>query len=78
MMESTSRSRNSPKRKLDVMMKSRSRSSMNVDTQNDEPKNATNKINLSNSKKRQNQIIMNHLKAKEIEIFQNQIMMNLQ
>ena len=44
-MESTSRSRSSPKRQKDVVMKSRSRSPMNVDTKNAELKNATKKIN---------------------------------
>ena len=59
-------------------MKSRSRSSMNVDTQNTKLKNAKKKINLSNSKKRQNQVTMNLLKEKEIEIIQNKIMKNFQ
>ena len=42
-MESSSRSRSSPKRQKDEVIKSRSGSTMNVDTQN-----STNKINLSN------------------------------
>ena len=46
---------------------------MNVDTQNAKFKNATKKINLSNSKNRQNQVTMNLLKEKEIEIIQNKI-----
>ena len=49
--ESTSRSRISPKSQKDVVMKSRSRSPMNVDTKNAKLKNATKKINLSNIKK---------------------------
>ena len=49
-MDSRSRSRSSPKRQKDVVMKSRSRSPMNVDTQNSKPKNVTKKINLSNIK----------------------------
>ena len=49
-MDSRSRSRNSPKRQKDVVMKSRSRSPMNADTQNSKLKNATKKINLSNIK----------------------------
>ena len=49
-MDSRSRSRSSPKRQKDVVMKSRSRSPMNVDTQNSKLKNATKKINLSNIK----------------------------
>ena len=77
-MESRSRSRSSPKRPKDVVMKSRSRSPMILDIQNSKLKNATKKINLSNIKKEKNQTIMNPLKAKEIEIVQNQIMMNLQ
>ena len=76
-MESTCRSRSSPKRQKDVVMKSRSRSPMNMDTQNAKLKNATKKINLSNSKK-QNQVTMNLLKEKEIEIVQNKIMTNFQ
>ena len=77
-MESTSRSWSSPKRQKDVVMKSRSRSPMNVDTQNAKLKNATKKISLSNIKKWQNQVTMNPLKEKEIEIVQNQIMKNFQ
>ena len=77
-MESTSKSRSSPKKQKDVVMKSRSRSPMNVDTQNAKLKNATKKTNLSNSKKRQNQVTMNLLKEKEIEIVQNKIMKNFQ
>ena len=50
-MEPTSRSRSSPKRQKDVVMKSRSRSPMNVDTQNAKLKNATKNINLSILKK---------------------------
>ena len=50
-MESTCRSRSSPKRQKDVVIKSRSRSPMNMDTQNAKLKNATKKINLNNSKK---------------------------
>ena len=50
-MDSRSRSRSNPKRQKDVVMKSRSRSPMNVDTQNAKLKNAT-KNNLSNSKKK--------------------------
>ena len=49
-MESTSRSRSNPKRQKDVVMKSRSRSPMNVDIQNAKLKNATKKISLSNIK----------------------------
>ena len=49
-MDSRSRSRSSLKRQKDVVMKSRSRSPMNVDTQNSKLKNATKKINLSNIK----------------------------
>ena len=77
-MESRSRSRSNPKRQKDIVMKSWSRSPMNMDTQNVKLKNATKKINLSNIKKRQNQDTMNPLKEKEIEIVQNQIMKNLQ
>ena len=51
-MESTSRPRCNPKRQKDFVMKSRSRSPMNVDTQNAKLKNAIKKINLSNSKKK--------------------------
>ena len=47
---SRSRSRSSPKRQKDVVMKSRSRSPMNVDTQNSKLKKTTKKINLSNIK----------------------------
>ena len=77
-MDSRSRSRSNPKRQKDVVMKSRRRSPMNVDTQNAKLKNATKKINLSNSKKKQNQVTMNLLKEKEIEIIQNKIMKNFQ
>ena len=49
-MDSRSRSRSSPKIQKDVVMKPRSRSSMNVDAQNSKLKNATKKINLSNIK----------------------------
>ena len=49
-MESTSRSRRNPKRQKDVVTKFRSRSPMDVDTQNDKLKNATKKISLSNIK----------------------------
>ena len=77
-MNSRSRSRSIPNRQKDVVMKFRSRSPMSVDTQNAKLKNATKKINLSNIKEGQNQVTMNPLKAKKIEIVQNQIMMNLQ
>ena len=43
-MESTSRPRCNPKRQKDFVMKSRSRSPMNVDTQNAKLKNATKKL----------------------------------
>ena len=49
-IESTSRSRRNPKNQKDVVMKSRSRSPMNVDTKNAKLMNATKKINLSNIK----------------------------
>ena len=49
-MESRNRSRNNPKRQKDVVIKSRSRSPMNVDTKDAKLKNATKKINLSNIK----------------------------
>ena len=49
-MESTCRSRSRANRQKVVVIKSRSRSPMNVDTQNSKLKNATKKINLSNSK----------------------------
>ena len=49
-MESTSRSRSNPKRQTDVVMKSRNRSPMSVESQNVKLKNATKKINLSNIK----------------------------
>ena len=49
-MESTCRSRSSANRQKVVVIKSRSRSPMNVDTQNAKLKNATKKINLSNIK----------------------------
>ena len=77
-MDSRSRSRSSPKRQKDVVIKSRSRSPMNIDTQNSKLKNVTKKINLSNIKEESKYNYMNPLKAKEIEIVQNQIMMNLQ
>ena len=51
-MDSTSRSRSSSNRQKDVVMKSRSRSPMNVDTQNSKLKNSTKKINLSNIKEK--------------------------
>ena len=47
-IESTSRSRSNQMRQKSVVMKSRCRSPINVDTQNDKLKNATKKINLSN------------------------------
>ena len=49
-MDSRSRSRSSPKRQKDVVMKSRCSPSMDVDTQNAKLKNATKKINLSSIK----------------------------
>ena len=49
-MELVSISRSYPKRQKDVVMKSRSRSPINVDTKNSKLKNATKKINLSNMK----------------------------
>ena len=49
-MESRIRSRSNPKRQKDVVMKSRGRSLINVDTQNAKLKNATMKISLSNIK----------------------------
>ena len=49
-MESTSRSRSSPKRQKDVVMKSRSRSPILVDTQNVKLKKAAKKIYSSNIK----------------------------
>ena len=49
-MESTSRSRRNPKKQKDVVMKSRSRSPMNVDTKNAKLMNATKKIDLSKIK----------------------------
>ena len=77
-MDSRSRSRSSPKRQKDVVMKSRSRSPMNVDTQNSKLKNATKKINLSNIKEESKYNYYESSNAKEIEIVQNQIMMNHQ
>ena len=49
-MKSISRSRSNPKRQTDVVMKSRNRSPMSVESQNVKLKNATKKINLSNIK----------------------------
>ena len=49
-MELVNKSRNNSKKQKDVVMKSRSRSPMNVDTQNAKQKNVTKKINLSNFK----------------------------
>ena len=70
-MDSRSRSRSSPKRQKDVVMKSRSRSSMNVDTQNSKLKNATKKINLSNIKEESKYNYYESSKSEEIEIVQN-------
>ena len=65
-MESTSRSRSIPKRQKDVVIKSRSRSPMNVDTQNAKLKNATKKINLSNIKEESKSSYYESSKKKEI------------
>ena len=51
---------------------------MNEDTQNVKLKNATKKINFINIKEETKSSYYDTLKAKEIEIVQNQIMMNLQ
>ena len=49
-MESTSRSRSNPKRQKEVVMRSRSRSPINVDIQNAKLKNAIKRINLNHIK----------------------------
>ena len=77
-MESTSRSRRNPKLQNNVVMKSWRDHQWKLILKMLKSRILQRKLARVISKRSKNQININPLKAKEIEIIKNQIMMNLQ